>query len=44
LVAVAGIVFSLWLVGTRSFAQVWLLVAIVAAGAILWMLRSETKM
>lgn len=41
LVAGAGIVFSLWLIGTRSFAQTWSLVAIVAAGVVLWVLRRK---
>ena len=44
LVAGVGIAFSLWLIGTRSFAQTWLLVAIVAAGVVLWMLRSRESL
>jgi amino acid transporter len=35
-VAVAGIVFCVWLLSTRSFAQAWMLLAIMAAGAVLW--------
>jgi amino acid transporter len=41
LVAAAGIVFSVWLIATRSFAQLWILVVIVGAGALLWILRSS---
>jgi len=35
-VALTGIAFCLWLLSTRSFAQVWILFAIMAAGALLW--------
>jgi amino acid transporter len=42
LVAAAGIVFSLWLIATRSFAQLWVLVAIIAAGTALWVARTKT--
>jgi len=35
-VAAAGIVFCVWLLSTRSFAQAWMLLAIMAAGAVLW--------
>ncbi len=40
-VAMAGILFSAWLISTRSFKQAWLLVAIVAGGALLWILRDR---
>jgi amino acid transporter len=34
-VAAAGILFCLWLLATRSFAQIWLLLLILAAGLLL---------
>ena len=36
LVPAAGILFCLWLLATRSFAQVWMLLAIMAGG---WLVR-----
>jgi amino acid transporter len=41
-VAVAGILFCLWLLATRSFAQMWLLVLILAAGMLIrwWVARA----
>jgi basic amino acid/polyamine antiporter, APA family len=43
LVAIAGILFSLWLIVTRSFAQIWILVSIVAAGVVVWMSFAMAK-
>jgi len=42
-VAVAGILFSIWLIGTRNFAQTWILVSIVTAGTILWVLSAKRR-
>jgi amino acid transporter len=42
-VAFAGILFSIWLIGTRNFAQTWILVAIVTAGTILWVLSAKRR-
>jgi amino acid transporter len=42
-VALTGILFSIWLIATRNFAQIWILAAIVTAGAILWMLSSKRR-
>jgi amino acid transporter len=42
-VAFAGILFSIWLIGTRDFAQTWILVAIVTAGTILWVLSTKRR-
>ena len=42
-VAFAGILFSIWLIGTRDFAQTWILVAIVTAGTILWVLSAKRR-
>ena len=36
LVAPAAVGFCLWLLATRSFAQAWILAALIAAGAVLW--------
>ena len=40
-VAAAGILFCLWLLATRSFRQMWLLLLILAAGLLLreWVRR-----
>ena len=35
-VAVIGIAFSAWLLSTRSFAQGWILIAIVVCGTVFW--------
>jgi basic amino acid/polyamine antiporter, APA family len=40
LFAIVGIIFSIWLLSTRSFAQAWLIAAIVFAGAVVrWSVR-----
>ena len=36
LVAAVGVLFCLWLVSTRTFTQAWILLALVALGAVLW--------
>lgn len=36
-VALAGAGFCLWLLTTRSFAQIWVLLAMIAVGAALWL-------
>ena len=36
-IAATGIAFSVWLITTRSLTQAWMLLAIMALGAILWM-------
>jgi basic amino acid/polyamine antiporter, APA family len=36
LVTPAAMVFCLWLLGTRSFAQAWMLLVLMAAGFLLW--------
>ena len=45
-VAAAGILFCLWLLGTRSYAQIWLLLLILAAGLLLraWVARSGARL
>src|SRR5207237_10255390 len=35
-VALIGIAFSAWLLSTRSFAQGWILIAIVVCGTVFW--------
>ncbi|HVF39313.1 MAG TPA: amino acid permease [Gemmatimonadaceae bacterium] len=35
--AIVGIIFCLWLLSTRSFAQAWFLPVVVAAGALMWL-------
>jgi amino acid transporter len=42
-VALAGILFSIWLIATRNFTQTWILIAIVTAGTILWMLSTKRR-
>jgi basic amino acid/polyamine antiporter, APA family len=40
LFAIIGIIFSIWLLSTRSFTQAWLIAAIVFAGAVVrWIVR-----
>lgn len=39
LAALVGLVFCGWLVSTRTFAQSWILVGLIAAGALLWLAR-----
>jgi amino acid transporter len=42
--AVVGIIFSVWLLSTRSFAQAWMIGAIVVAGAVMrWSVRSGDR-
>jgi APA family basic amino acid/polyamine antiporter len=36
LVPVGGIAFCIWLLSTRSFAQAWILLSIMLAGAVVW--------
>jgi amino acid transporter len=38
-IAVLGIGFCLWLLATRSYEQIWILLGLVAAGGVLWALR-----
>jgi hypothetical protein len=44
--SLAGILFCLWLLGTRSYAQIWLLLLILAAGLLLraWVARSGARL
>jgi len=37
LVAPLGVAFCLWLLGTRTFSQAWVLLAIMALGCLLWL-------
>ena len=39
LAAALGLAFCAWLVSTRTFAQSWVLVGLIAVGALLWLLR-----
>jgi hypothetical protein len=41
-IAVAGAVFSLWLLATRSSTELWVLLAVIAAGVRLRQARRDT--
>jgi basic amino acid/polyamine antiporter, APA family len=43
LVAPAGVGFCLWLLATRSFAQAWSLLGLVAAGLLLWLIAGRGR-
>ena len=40
-VAPAAIVFCLWLLSTRTFTQAWILLAMMASGAVLWLISAR---
>lgn len=42
-IAVIGIVFCIWLLSTRSFAQAWFLPIIVAAGGAVWLVMQRRR-
>jgi APA family basic amino acid/polyamine antiporter len=42
-VAVLGILLCLWLLGTRSFAQAWFLIAVVGSGGLAWLASASAR-
>jgi len=42
-VAPAAIAFCVWLLSTRTFAQAWILVAMMAVGAVLWLVSARGR-
>lgn len=40
-IALVGIAFCVWLLSTRNLTQAWFLIAIMAAGAFIWLLRKK---
>jgi len=43
MLATVGIVFSLWLVGTRSLVQAWFLPVVLAGGGLLWLAMKRQR-